>query len=124
MGIEIVEVKSENPDEVIRIIERTKLENYTLAPGTSLLVSLNNKNAIRIGSRFSIWAARNREKFIHFSELYCLHLESFSPITTWTYWLVNVFKPWSQKCVLSDEFNKGILFPHPLIDKYQFKIIE
>jgi|SRR3989344_437350 len=124
MGVEIIEIKAESTDEAIVTVLQSKLKNYAPGSGTALLVFLNNKNAIRVGSQLSTWAVRNREKFNNFSELYFLYLESFSSTTTWAYRVINIFKVWEQKCVLSEEFKKGILFPHDLIDKYHFRIIE
>lgn len=124
MGIEVVEIKTVNPEEAIEIIQRTKLQNYAPGRGTTLLVFLNCTNAIRVGSELCRWSIQNREKFNKFSELYFLYLMSFSPDTTWTYRIINIFKPWNQVCNLSEEFNKGVIFPHPLINKYQVKITE
>lgn len=121
-GIEIVEIRTGEPQEAIQIIQRTKIENYLPPRRTFLLIFLNTRQAVRVGLELSRWALQNPEKFRHFSEVYFLYLISFSPITTWTYRILNLFKHWYQICVLSEEFNKGIIFPHPLIDKHQVKI--
>lgn len=123
VGIEIVEIKTESPEEAIKTILRTKLENYFPSHGTMLLVFLNSPNAIRVGQEINRWAIWNKEKFSRFTELYFLYLMSFSPTKTWTYRIINGFKAWNQVCNLSEEFNKGIIFPHPLIDKFEVKIV-
>ena len=124
MGVEVIEIKTEDPEEAINIIKRSKLENYAPALGVSLLVYLNTKNAIRIGQQFMAWAIQNKELFRYFFETYCLFIESFCPKATPNYRVVNIFKGWYQKANLSEEFNKGILFPHPLIDKHSIKIVK
>lgn len=126
-GVEIVEIREGNSVDAIEILERAKLTHYFPGRGTRLLIFLNNTNttnAVKVGSRILEWALKNKDKFSEFSEVYLLFIISFSKDKILTYRVINLFNPWSETCYLSDEFNKGIVFPHPLIDKHAVKIVE
>jgi hypothetical protein len=122
LGVEIVELKDETVEVAISTLERTKLTNYAPGEGTVLLIFINSKIGLVNLKDFSIWIARNQDKFKAFSEIYILFLSQFTPETALDYTLVNVLKVWSQHIVLKEEFNKGVLFPHPLIDKFGVKV--
>lgn len=124
LGVEIIEIRDKEINEAINTLERSKLEKYVPSKGTVLLVFLNNTNAVKVGIGLVEWAVENRSLFENFSELYFLYLIHFSPEDTWTYKIINIFKKWSQVCNLSEEFNKGIIYPHPLIDKHKVKILK
>lgn len=116
-GVEIIEINTDDPKEAITTVENVKLKDYAVTPRPALLMFLNTTNAIAVGRALSVWAVRERERFNNFTELYCLHLISFSSQTLWSWQLLNVFRPWSVQCVFTEEFNKGVVYPHALIEK-------
>ncbi len=124
LGVEIVELKDETLEAVINTLERTKLTNYAPEEGTVLLIFINSKIGLINLKDFSIWIAKNQDKFKAFSEIYILFLSQFTLETAVDYTLVNVLKVWSQHVLLKEEFNKGIVFTHPLLDKFGAKIKE
>ncbi len=124
LEVEIVEIRDNNLDSAIKTLERTKLINYTPAFGTILLIFINSKIGIHVLKELNVWIVKNKNRFAIFSEVYILFLGKFTPETAMSYTLVNVFKIWAEPCALKEEFNKGILFPHPLIDKYKVKFTD
>lgn len=122
LGVEIVELRDETVEAAISTLERTKLTNYIPDKGTVLLIFINSKIGFGNLKDFSIWIARNQDKFKAFSEIYILFLGQFTPETVLDYTLVNILKVWSQHIVLKKEFGRGVLFMHPLLDKYGVKV--
>lgn len=121
-GVEVVEIKDKTLEAVIETLERTKLTNYDPGEGTILLIFINSEVGLENLELLNIWIVNNREKFSVFSEIYILFINQFTTETIVSYTVVNALKAWAVSCKLIEDFNKGIIYPHPLIDKYMVKV--
>jgi hypothetical protein len=122
LSIEIVELRDGTLEEALGTLNRTKLTNYLPQKGMILLIYINSTIGLLKLKELNTWVIKNKEKFSNFGEVYMLLFHSFSSEKAVTYSVVNLFKQWSQTCSLLEEFNKGIVYNHPLIEKHKVKL--
>lgn len=124
IGVEIVEMRESTLDLATKNLERTKLTNYAPPSNTALLIFVNSEVLAQDLPALNLWIKNNLNKFSNFAKIYLLSLDKFSTANALEYTVIDAIDIRIEKCVLKDEFGKGIIYPHPLLDKFKVEIID
>lgn len=122
-NVEIVEIpilvkdKEDKLQFSIDLIKNKKLDEYYLQEGTFLLIFINSDSASGLATGIAEFVQNNQNLFKRYGEVYILFITSFNAREVMGFTLVNVIKKWDVLLSLKEEFNKGILFKHPVFER-------